>query len=167
MTTSAIAISMLGLASMAAAAQAEPSPPPLTYVFEETFAVGPAQVVGDTPAGRRQSVPVMGGSFAGPGISGRVLAGGADEQLVRPDGAVTIDARFVLETADHVRIGVHNVGVVVPPRAGQAAYALSAQSFEAPDGRYSWLNSALFVSRIGVVVDKDHRMVRLTVFKVG
>ena len=148
-------------------AQTEPPPPPMTFVFEETFAVGPARIVGDTPEGRRQSVPVMEGSFTGPGISGRVLAGGADEQLVRPDGAVTIDARFVLATDDHVKIAVHNLGIVVPPRPGQTPYAWSTQSFEAPAGRYGWLNNAVFVSRIGVTADKYHRTVRLTVFKAG
>ena len=163
----AIASSVLALGSAAAAAEADRPAPQMSFVFEESFAVGPARIAGDTPEGRRQSVPVLGGGIAGPGISGRVLAGGADEQLVRPDGAVTIDARFDLETDDHVRIRVHNLGIVVPPKEGRAAYAWSVQSFEAPAGRYGWLNSAVFVSRIGVAVDKDRRTVRLTVFKVG
>jgi hypothetical protein len=162
-----IAISILGFGAAIPAAEAQSPPPQLTFAFEETFTVGPARVVDNTPAGRRQTVPVMEGTVAGPGISGRVLAGGADDQLVRPGGTVTIDAHFLIETDDHVTIRVHNVGLVVPPKAGETAYAWSTQSLEAPSGRYGWLSKAVFVSRIGVSRDGDRRTVKLTAFKIG
>ena len=66
-----------------------------------------------------------------------------------------------------MNIHVRNLGVVVPPRAGSAGYAWTAPSFDAPAGRYGWMSNTLFVSRVGVGGDKDHRVVKLTVFKVG
>ncbi|HEY5409884.1 MAG TPA: DUF3237 family protein, partial [Caulobacteraceae bacterium] len=66
-----------------------------------------------------------------------------------------------------VIIHVRNVGVIVPPAKGQPAYAWAAPKFDAPSGRYGWLNNAIFVSRIGGAGDKDHPAVRITIWKVG
>jgi hypothetical protein len=49
--------------------------------------------------------------FRGPGISGRVLPGGADWQFVDRDGLTLVDAHYVIETADAVRIEVSNPGI--------------------------------------------------------
>jgi hypothetical protein len=136
-------------------------------VFEEVATLAPAQVVGDTALGRRQSVPITGGTVTGPGISGHVLPGGADFQIVRADGAVLIDADYMIETDDHVTIHVRNQGVIVPPGKDAPAYAWAAPRFDAPNGRYGWLNNAIFVSRIGRAGDKDHPAVRITIWKVG
>jgi hypothetical protein len=160
------ALSLLGGAS-ATRAQEAPAPAPTTFVFEETATLGPAQVVGDSPYGRRQSVPITGGTFSGPGISGQILPGGADYQLIRADGAVHIEADYMIETDDHVKIHVRNVGVIVPPASGHPAYAWAAPTIEAPNGKYGWLNNAIFVSRIGPAGDKDHPAVKITIYKVG
>ena len=162
---------LLSVAASAAMAQ-EPTPPPATaptsFAFEEVATLAPAQILGETPNGRRQSIPITGGTFSGPGISGHILPGGADYQLVRSDGAVMIDADYMLETDDHVIIHVRNVGVIVPPAGkGQAAYPWAAPKFDAPNGRYGWLNNAIFVSRIGGAGDPAHPAVRITIWKVG
>jgi len=161
-----LALASFGLATAAMAADERP-PPPLTFVFEEDAQLGPLVTVGDTPIGRRQAVPITGGTFSGPGLSGRILPGGADYQLVRSDGAVVIDADYFIETDDHVTIHVRNVGLVVPPAGGAQAYAWTAPRFDAPAGKYAWLNRAIFISRISPEEDKDRRGVRITVFKVG
>ena len=170
MKTFAVALSFCALtgAAPAAAWAADPPPsPPVTFVFEETASLAPAVVVGQTPLGRRQAIPITGGIFSGPGISGRILPG-ADDQLVRADGGVVIDADYFLETDDHVVIHVRNVGLIIPPKAaGAAAYPWAAPKFDAPDGKYGWLNDAIFISHIGPAGDKDHPAVRITIWKVG
>ena len=151
------------------AVAADPPPTvPTTFAFEENATLAPAVVLGQTPLGRRQAIPITGGRFAGPGISGRILPGGADYQLVRADGGVVIDADYFLETDDHVVIHVRNVGIIVPPKSpGAAAYPWAAPKFDAPAGKYGWLNDAIFVSRISPGGDKDHPAVKITIWKVG
>jgi hypothetical protein len=143
-------------------------PAPTRFVFEETALLAPAVVVGQTPSGRRQAIPIAGGTFAGPGIQGRILPGGADDQLVRADGGVVVDADYFLQTDDGVVIHVHNVGVIIPPKGpGDAGYLWAAPKFDAPSGKYGWLNDAIFVSRITPAGDKDHPAVKITIWKVG
>ncbi len=151
----------------ALAAEPERPAPPLTFAFEEVADLAPLVMIGDTPQGRRQAIPITGGSFSGPGVSGRILPGGADQQLVRADGSVTVDAGYMIETDDHVVIHVRNQGVIVPPGKDGQAYLYAAPRFEAPAGRYGWLNDAIFVSRITPAGDKDHPAVRITIWKVG
>ena len=99
-------------------------------------------------------------------ISGRILPDGADYQLVRSDGAVSIDAEYTLETDDHVRIHVRNVGIIKPDAKG-GPYAWGAPRFDAPNGRYGWLNDAIFVSSIGRAGDAAHPAVKITIWRVG
>jgi hypothetical protein len=103
-------------------------------------------------------VPITGGTFAGPRIKGRVLAGGADWQFLRPDGVLQLQARYLLETRDGVAIMVTNRGLRHTSDAvmrrlarGQAVsarryYFRSVADFEAPtNSRYAWLNRSVFV----------------------
>jgi hypothetical protein len=162
-----MSLTLIAAASSALAQESPPAPPTTSLVFEEVAGIAPAIVVGETPIGRRQSVAITGGTVSGPGLTGRILPGGADYQLVRSDGAVTIDADYMIETDDHVTIHVRNVGIVVPPAKDRPAYAWAAPRFDAPAGRYGWLNSALFISRISRAGDAAHPAVRITVWKVG
>lgn len=59
----------------------------------------PAQLVGAVPHGfTRRVMCVDGGRFEGARLSGRVLPGGADVVLERPDGGLHLDVRLMLET---------------------------------------------------------------------
>ena len=64
--------------------------------------------IGATAGGRRRLIPIVGGELRGPGVTGRVLAAGADFQLVQPDGVAELDARYVLEIDDGTRVFVVN-----------------------------------------------------------
>jgi hypothetical protein len=165
--TVSLGVLLAAAATGAMAAEAPPPTAPTAFVFEEVASLGPLQVIGDTPYGRRQSIPITGGTVAGPGLSGRIVPGGADYQLVRADGSVQIDADYTIETDDHVRIHVRNVGLAMAPGKNQPGYAWAAPSFDAPNGKYGWLNSAIFVSRISGGGDKDHPAVKITIWKVG
>lgn len=68
----------------------------LTEVFSLAVDVGVPQSVGRDAAGERRCVPITGGSVSGK-ISGVVLAGGADWQVLRPDGLADLDARYMLK----------------------------------------------------------------------
>ena len=59
----------------------------------------PPQLVGAVPHGyTRRVMCVSGGQFEGGRLRGRVLPGGADVVLERPDGGLHLDVRLVLET---------------------------------------------------------------------
>lgn len=64
------------------------------------------QVIGATPGGIRRIGVVFGGSFEGDRLSGEVLDSGNDWQLVRQDGATTLDVRIALRTTDGALIGM-------------------------------------------------------------
>ena len=73
--------------------------PQLTLVYRLDAAVGTPLDIGDFPAGRRRIVPLTGGTFTGPKISGTLVAGiSADWQIVQPDGTALGDIRYVLKT---------------------------------------------------------------------
>jgi hypothetical protein len=111
------------------------------------------------PRGRRRIVPILSGSFEGPRIKGILSLGGIDWQITRPDGVTEIEAHYSLETGDGAVIRVVNRGYRHGPLAvmerlaqGDAVdpseyYFRAAPIFEAPIGRYDWLNRSLFISK--------------------
>lgn len=88
----------------------DPAPPELRFAFRvEVDLDAPVEVV-EHALGRRRIIPIVGGTAAGPGLSGRVLPGGADVQLVRPDGVTEIEARYAVDFGDAGRVYIHNTG---------------------------------------------------------
>src|SRR5215208_5689021 len=85
--------------------------PGLTFAFELRAQVGMPLEVGELPQGRRRIVQILGGTFAGPGLKGKILPGGADWQIVRTDGFTELDTRYSLETDKGELIYVQNAGV--------------------------------------------------------
>lgn len=116
------------------------------------------QELGDTPHGRRRVIPITGGSFRGERLTGRVLAGGADWQVVRADGVAELDARYTLETVDRALIYVRNFGyrhgpadVIRRLMAGEPVdpalyYMRTTPRFETGAERYRWLNGLICVA---------------------
>src|SRR5437763_893594 len=88
-----------------------PSAPTLEFVFEVIATLAPPLEIGRTAQGERRIIPIAGGTFAGPGINGRVLPVGADWQLIRPDGVTELDARYTVETSAGALICVSNRGI--------------------------------------------------------
>ena len=130
----------------------------LRPLLNADIALAAAQELGDTPQGRRRIIPITGGSFRGERLSGRVLAGGADWQVVRADGVADLDARYTLETADGALIYVRNRGLRHGPAevleklsSGEAVdpalyYMRTTPRFETGDARYAWLNRLVCVA---------------------
>jgi hypothetical protein len=130
----------------------------LERLFRAEITLAPPQELGDTPRGRRRIIGISGGRFSGERLSGRVLPGGADWQVIRADGVADLDARYTLETEDGALIYVRNRGLRHGPpevlrqlAAGEAVdparyYMRTTPLFETGDARYAWLNRIVCVA---------------------
>lgn len=142
---------LLLFANTAAFAQDGPAPSvPTEYVFTIEAAISGALQMGPSADGERRSVPITGGSFSGKDLRGEVIPGGADYQLTRSDGTTFITAVYMIRTDDGALINVVNEGYIVPPNTNGNAqtYFRTTPKFTAPNGKYGWLNSTVFVSSI-------------------
>jgi hypothetical protein len=72
--------------------------PGLEPAFTVDARLGPLEDHGVTRAGHRRVIAVAGGRVSGV-LDAEILPGGADWQLVRPDGAIEIDTRYSARTA--------------------------------------------------------------------
>ena len=114
--------------------------------------------LGQTPWGRRRVIAIAGGEFDGPRLRGTVLAGGADWQVVHPDGTATIDTRYTLQTHDGALISVATQGVRHGPpevlariAAGELVdpaeyYFRVSIRYEVAEAEYGWLNRIVAVA---------------------
>ena len=130
----------------------------LRPLLKAEITLQPPLELGDTPLGRRRIINITGGRFSGARLSGRVLPGGADWQVIRADGVAYLDARYTLETADGALVYVRNRGYRHGPAevlkrisAGEDVdpslyYMRTAPSFETGDERYAWLNRIVCVA---------------------
>ena len=130
----------------------------LQALFKADIELAPAQELGAGPLGRRRIIAITGGRFVGERLSGRVLPGGADWQVIRADGVAELDARYTLETADGALIYVRNHGLRHGPEpvlkrlaAGENIdpaqyYMRTTPLFETGDPRYAWLNRLVCVA---------------------
>ena len=85
--------------------------PTLRFLYSSRIEIDPPQFVGQSPCGERRIINIKGGLFSGPRLSGRVLPGGADWQIIRRDGVAVIEARYTLETSDGALIYICNPGI--------------------------------------------------------
>jgi len=130
----------------------------LQPLFKAEISLAAAQELGATPQGRRRIIGITGGRFAGERLSGRVVPGGADWQVVRADGVADLDARYTLETSDGALIYVRNRGyrhgpaeVLKKLSAGEEVdpslyYMRTTPLFETGDARYAWLNRIVCIA---------------------
>ncbi|MEU7887773.1 DUF3237 domain-containing protein [Microbispora bryophytorum] len=146
--------------------------PPVNLEPLATFRVDldPMLDLGDSQWGHRRVVNIVGGAFDGPRLSGTVLPGGADWQVVHADGMISIDTRYTLRTHDgaHVYITTSGVRHGSPEVLGRLArgedvdpaeyYFRLFCRFETGDDRYLWLNRTLAVAtaaRVATAVRYD------------
>lgn len=156
----ALAVSTsVAIYAMTANAQEPVQPPELEFAFEVRAQVADPLVVGELPNGTRRIIEILGGTVEGPGISGTVLPGGADWQMIRrEDGFTDIDARYTIETDTGSLIYVSNIGIRhAPPdvmrrlNAGETVdqseiYFRAIPEFETGDPDLEWLMRSIFVS---------------------
>jgi len=153
-TVSALLAAALCSAATGAAAQ-QPQPPAfssaaptLEFAFQELVTLGAAITPGKTGRGSRNIIPITGGTFEGPGIRGTILPGGWDWQLQRADGCGEVEADYFLKTDDGVVINILNRGAICPPAPGKPFVVRTHPVFEAPIGKYDWLNKSAFIGTL-------------------
>lgn len=122
--------------------------------------VDPPQVI-DGPLGKRLFIPVTGGTFSGERLSGVLQAGGSDFQLIRQDNVAELDVRVTMKTDDGVVIQLkgHGLRYTTPEvfariMSGDEVdpseyYFREALFFEAPAGKYEWLNRIIAIAKGG------------------
>jgi hypothetical protein len=148
---------LTGAARQAAAQTPDPQPPKLSLAMTLTVQVGPPTELGEVPRGRRRIIPILGGIFEGPNIRGKVLAGGADWQIVRADGLAELDTRYMLQTDGGSLVYIQNAGIRhAPPDvtkkllAGQPVdpsqvYFKTVPTFETSSPELQWLTRSIFI----------------------
>jgi hypothetical protein len=150
-------------------------PPPLTHVLHLEVEVGPPVEIGRTPAGLRRVIPITGGTVSGPLMTGRIVPGGADFQVIRTETETVADAKYVLESDRGELVYVENLAL----RTGSAEdiarlrqdlpvdpariYFRSSPRFETEAPRLAALTSHVFVGS-GV---RHPRAVVFDFFQVG
>ncbi|HUZ33630.1 MAG TPA: DUF3237 domain-containing protein [Xanthobacteraceae bacterium] len=134
------------------------SAPTLELIFAANVLVGPPLNFGDVGKGGRRVVPITGGEFSGPNVRGRVLAGGADWQVLRSDGVAELEAHYSLQTDDGALIEVKNLGlrhgppeIIAALAAGQPVdpasyYFRGAAFFTTGAPRYAWMTRHVTVA---------------------
>ena len=105
------------------------------------LATSPTEDVGATPHGTLSIFPVIGGSFEGERLRGKVLAGGGDWVSGRADNALELDLRVTLETDDGALIYMTFTGL----RDDAHQYFRTLPRFETAAPKYAFLNRLLAV----------------------
>ncbi len=131
--------------------------PQLQFFADLSVQVGQPQEVGRTARGVRRLIPIVGGEATGDGWRARVLAGGADFQLLVSDTLAELDARYVLETDSGDLVYVRNRAVRSAPAALMAklvrgepvdpslVYFRCSPSFETACASLRWIAERMFV----------------------
>jgi hypothetical protein len=134
-----------------------PAAPQLVLAFQARVELGAVMEVGAVPRGRRRIIPIVGGTFEGSGMKGRVLNNGADWQIVRADGVAELDTRYALETDKGQIVYVQNAGmrhaapeVLQKLAAGEIVdpnlvYFRTSATFETSAPELQWLTRSIFV----------------------
>jgi hypothetical protein len=131
--------------------------PGLEPAFTVDARLGPLEDHGVTRAGHRRVIPVAGGRVSGV-LDAEILPGGADWQLVRPDGGIEIDTRYSARTSAGEHVHFRTSGVRSGPPAVLAAllrgedvdpasyYFRVAVYLETSAPRLAFLERSLFVA---------------------
>jgi len=133
-------------------------PPSLKHLCDLAVTISAPVEVGQTPAGLRRMIPITGGTVTGPRVNGKVLAGGADFQLILGGGTQAhLDARYVIELDDGCRVFVHNTALRVAslensqrimngqPVNPDEVYFRCQPKLEATTAEWAWLSESQFI----------------------
>jgi hypothetical protein len=127
------------------------------YVFTITARIGEVTTVGDIGHGVRRIIPIIGGDVRGD-VNGKVLAFGADFQIIRPNELIELEAKYAFETDDGATVYVENKGIRFGPvellqklKRGEPVdpkliYFRTVPKFETGAANYRWLMQHLFVA---------------------
>jgi hypothetical protein len=137
---------------------------PFQPVLEHAFSIsieltGFRQVAPTALGDTRAAIYAASGVITGPKLNGRVVPmSGGDFPLVRPNGVIDFDARYLLEADDGAIIYMQNRGfrwAKTPEIAARMSrnepadpseyYMRVSPKFDAPAGPHEWLTKHMFV----------------------
>jgi hypothetical protein len=136
-----------------------PPSPKLEFAFTVRIRFERAHWVRPSNTGMvRAAILLDDGEFEGPNIRGKVVPiSGGDFPLVRADGVIDFDARYLLQTDDGATIYLQSRGFRWHDEETTARlnkleevdpslyYFRVAPKFDAPSGKHDWLNRHIFV----------------------
>jgi Protein of unknown function (DUF3237) len=156
------AVAPIASSPVYAQAAAKTDAPQLEFVFQEMVTLGPSAHPGKTPLGERNIVPITGGVVSGSKINGKIMPGGWDWQLTT-GGCFKLQADYMIATDDGVIINVLNKGTKCDSANSQRI--LTSPVFEAPVGRYDWLNDGAYVGTVDGATVEGKPAVLIRFFK--
>ncbi|MGY4574234.1 MULTISPECIES: DUF3237 domain-containing protein [Bradyrhizobium] len=127
------------------------------YVFTITARIAEVTSAGDIGTGVRRIIPIIGGEVKGEKVNGKVLAFGADFQIIRPNELIELEAKYAFETDDGAVVYVENKGIRFGPvellqklKRGEPVdpkliYFRTVPKFETGAENYRWLMQHIFV----------------------
>ena len=130
--------------------------------------------LGAAPFGHRRVVNLLGGTVSGPRLSGRIIPGGTDWQIMAADGAVDVHARYTVESDAGALVQVDSRGlrhgepeVLARLARGEDVdpslyYFRTVMRFETAHPSTLWLNRILAIARGA----REKNAVKLEVFEV-
>ncbi|KAF2219601.1 hypothetical protein BDZ85DRAFT_268714 [Elsinoe ampelina] len=146
------------------AALANTMAPKLEYVFTLNVDLAPPVDYGSTSTGDRRFIPITGGTFSGPKLSGRILPGGGDWNNVRSDGVVHVYAKYSIQADDGTIISITNEGYGRSsqdemkgvfasdyngaPDASSEWYTKTWPRFDVEAGKHEWLGKSCFLGEL-------------------
>lgn len=141
-----------------------PACPDLDLIWTAIVDIAPREDLGETPEGHRYIVPILGGEFFGgqgiEGLSGKVLAGGADRQLLDRHGFKRLDALYEMQTDDGTILTIRN-RVKIDESASPDPYRISVIEVTAPRGPLEWMNRRVFLGTLtSAKPDRDAVIIR-------
>jgi hypothetical protein len=154
-----------------------PPKPSLEFMarFEVELNAGIYELENTSDLGKRRIIPITGGKFEGPLLSGKILNNGADWQVVTGGGLAIIDTRYLLQTDDGALIYLQTKGfrygppdIISEVAKGNPVdpreyFFRTYMQFEASASQYKWLNRAMGIGaamRLGSAVVYDAYLIR-------
>lgn len=117
--------------------------PGLEFLYTVNATLGERWPIGDYGQGTRVVIPIIGGTFEGPRLSGTVNNLGADWGVTDTKGVFFPDTRYNLRTHDGVDIYIQTAGPTQPD-----GRTLLRGVFQVSHPNYDWLN---YVVAVGVL----------------
>lgn len=148
-----------------------------TKVMELLVELGPTEQMGKGVDGNRINYPIVGGTFVGKGMQGKIIPGGADFAIERDDKTQLVSALYRIQTDCGQIIIVDNKGIWRPSAEGkkrmangedplpEQVYARTTPVFHTQPGKFSWLNDYIFFGTISDPGRAD--AVLITIYKIN
>jgi Protein of unknown function (DUF3237) len=115
------------------------------------------QVIGLNSRGKRRIIPIVGGTVTGPLLNGKILAAGADFQIIVSETSADLDARYVIEldSGEHIFVQNHalrrgsaeNIAKLVrgEPVDPAEIYFRCVPTFEVSSPSLQWMTESIFL----------------------